>query len=134
MPKTAEELLAKARRHIDRLTPEQTLEAMHAGAVLVDTRTESDRRNEGTIAGAVAVADSVLEWRADPADDAADPRLTTGARLIVMCNDGYSSSFKADHLRKLGHRHPADVIGGYRAWKLLGLPVEEYRADHEPGH
>ncbi len=125
MPKTADELLAKARRHIDRMTPEQALSATRDGAILVDTRSETDRQNEGTVPGSIAVANSVLEWRADPAGDATDQRLVTGAQLIVICNDGYSSSFKADHLRKLGHEHAADVIGGYRAWKNAGLPTTE---------
>lgn len=124
-PMTADDLLEEARRSIERLTPEEALAATRTGAVLVDTRTVHDRQNEGIVPGSVAIANSVLEWRADPFGDAADERLVTGAQLVVMCNDGYSSSFKAYHLARMGHRNPADVIGGFRAWKAAGLPVAE---------
>ena len=66
-----------------------------------------------------------MEWRADPSSEAPDSRLADfDIDLIVVCNDGYSSSLAADSLRQLGHATAADVIGGYRGWVAEGLPTE----------
>ena len=38
-------------------------------------------------------------------------------RLIVVCNEGYSSSLAAATLRELGLARATDLIGGYQAWR-----------------
>ena len=45
--------------------------------------------------------------------------------VILMCADGFSSSFAALSLRELGFRRATDLIGGFSAWKAEGLPVRE---------
>ena len=63
--------------------------------------------------------------RADPESDARDERIAyLDARLILMCNDGYSSSLAAFNLNRMGFGRVADVVGGYRAWAKAGLPTE----------
>ncbi len=120
-----EDLLREARARIDRLEPAQAQREIATGAVLVDTRCGDDRRSEGTVHGAVHVPRTVLEWRADPASDACDERIANlDARLIIMCNDGYSSSLAAANLRRMGFHRVADLAGGYRAWAKAGLPTE----------
>jgi rhodanese-related sulfurtransferase len=121
---TIDDLLREARGQIDRVTPEQAAREIDSGAVLVDTRCSEDRAREGTIAHAVHVPRTLLEWRADPACDHCDPRIAKpGARLIVVCNDGYSSSLAAASLKRLGFLRAADLIGGYRGWVTAGLPT-----------
>jgi rhodanese-related sulfurtransferase len=123
--KTAADLLAEARAGLRRLGPQEAAAALAEGAILVDTRENDDRRAEGVIPGSVHVPLSVLEWRADPASESHDPRLGGLDRpLVVICNDGYSSSLAAARLRKLGFEHVADLVGGFRAWKAAGLPVD----------
>ena len=117
--------LTRARRRIVRYTPEDAHAAVAHGALIVDIRCEDDRRREGLIPGAVHVPRSVLEWRCDPESETANRRLADlDQRLIVVCNDGYSSSLAADSLRDLGFQQAGDVTGGYRAWVKAGLPVE----------
>jgi rhodanese-related sulfurtransferase len=66
----------------------------------------------------------VLEWRLDPQSDARLPQATGhDVEVIVLCNEGYTSSVAADSLRELGLIRSGDVIGGYRAWAAAGLPV-----------
>jgi rhodanese-related sulfurtransferase len=43
--------------------------------------------------------------------------------VILVCRHGHSSSLAAAHLRQLGFRDPADVVGGVEAWQAAGLPV-----------
>ncbi len=121
--RTSAELLAEARSRIDRLDPAEA--SVRSGLVFVDTRDSGDRSREGVIPGSVWVPRSVLEWRVDPEAERSDPRVSDpGLNLVVVCNDGYSSSLDAARLREMGFDHAADLIGGFRAWKAAGLPVE----------
>ncbi|MGZ5299910.1 MAG: rhodanese-like domain-containing protein, partial [Actinomycetota bacterium] len=45
-------------------------------------------------------------------------------RVIVLCQQGYSSSLAAARLQSLGLRRATDVIGGFEAWRDAGLPIE----------
>jgi len=47
-----------------------------------------------------------------------------GARVIIVGQEGYSSSLSAAWLRALGMRNVADVEGGFDAWRDAGLPIE----------
>jgi rhodanese-related sulfurtransferase len=43
--------------------------------------------------------------------------------LILMCDEGFQSSLAAATVSRLGLR-VTDMIGGFRAWRSAGLPVE----------
>lgn len=123
---TIDEMVDAARRRIQRLSPQEAAAAQRAGAVLVDTRDSSDRAAEGAIPDSVWHHRNVLEWRADPASALPDSRIADPSlRLIVVCNDGYSSSLAAASLVDLGFTRAGDLAGGYRAWKRAGLPTLE---------
>jgi rhodanese-related sulfurtransferase len=120
-----DEVLAAARARLHRLTPEQAAEAVRAGALLVDTRDGDVRGREGRIPGAVHAPLSVLEWRVDPDSGYQDPRLRGREdRIILICQDGYSSSLAAIRLQELGFENTTDVIGGVVAWVAAGLAIE----------
>jgi rhodanese-related sulfurtransferase len=125
--KTINDLVEDARSRIERLEPIAASEALAAGATLVDTRCEEQRRAEGVIPGAVHVPLSVLYWRLDPASGFEDPRIAgPDRRVIVMCAHGYSSSIAAATLRDLGFAEATDIVGGFEAWAEAGLPVEPF--------
>lgn len=120
-----DELLARYRSVIDRVGPDSARREAEAGAVIVDTRDTADRAAEGIIPGSVHLPLSVLLWRADPASAWSDERIAdTDRRLIIVCNDGYSSSWAAATLKELGFGDVADLDGGYRAWARAGLPID----------
>jgi rhodanese-related sulfurtransferase len=121
---TIQELLARARGRYRRLSPQQAYEAMRAGALLIDVRDGDQRRRDGTIPGALMIDRTVLEWRVDPASGAADPTIASLDRsLILICNQGYSSSLAVASLLDLGATRVTDVIGGFEGWRAAGLPV-----------
>ncbi len=123
---TIDEMVDAARRRIQRLSPQEAAAAQRAGAVLVDTRDSSDRAAEGAIPDSVWHHRNLLEWRADPASARPDVRIADPSlQLIVVCNDGYSSSLAAASLVDLGFTRAGDLAGGYRAWKRAGLPTLE---------
>jgi hypothetical protein len=53
--RTVDELLGAARARLERVTPAEAQEAMRAGAVLVDIRSEPQRRRDGTVPGSIFI-------------------------------------------------------------------------------
>ncbi|WP_018156312.1 rhodanese-like domain-containing protein [Demetria terragena] len=120
-------LLASARARYARITAEDAYAEVRDGrAVLVDTRPQAQRDAEGEVSEElkpILVERNVLEWRFDPRQQASLPEASFDARVIVMCQEGYSSSLAADALRSIGIGQATDVIGGFGAWRQAGLPV-----------
>ena len=117
-------VLDRTRRRLRRLEPAQAAAEQVAGALLVDTRTESQRNADGEIPDALVIDRTVLEWRLDPTSPSCIPEATNHTtRVIVICHEGYSSSLAAASLQRLGLVNATDVIGGFQAWKAAGLPV-----------
>ena len=124
-PRTVDELLEAARAGLHRVTPAEAATAAQNGALLVDIRPSELHGRDGTIPGALAVDRNVLEWRLDPASAHRIPEATSHDQVvIVVCDEGYTSSLAARSLQQLGLRHATDLIGGIQAWKAAGLPTE----------
>jgi len=126
--KTIDDLLREARSRLERLEPEEALAAQRAGALLIDTRSHHERARHGVIPGSLHIPLSVLEWRLDPD---ADPGYHNShidgldQRLVLVCGHGYSTSLAAARLQELGFSCATDVVGGFTAWKEIGLPVRQ---------
>ena len=109
-------LLAAVRAGVERVTADQLAAEVDAGAMVVDIRPVEQRTRDGELAGAVVVDRNVLEWRLDPT---CPHRLAEASdadrRIVVVCNEGYSSSLAAESLRRLGLRRATDLVGGYQA-------------------
>ena len=93
-------------------------QALADGALVVDIRPIHQRERDGELLGAVVIDRTVLEWRLDPSSpyrlsvsDNAD------RRIVIVCNEGYSSSLAAHMLQMLGLVNATDLIGGYQAWR-----------------
>jgi rhodanese-related sulfurtransferase len=121
---TVDELLERARRELVRVEPQQAAIEFAQGALLVDIRPADQRVEGGDIPGAAVIDRNVLEWRLDPASRWRIATVTgPDIRVIVVCNEGYSSSLAAATLKELGLVNATDVIGGFQAWKAAGLPT-----------
>lgn len=124
-PRTVDEALAEARTRLDRYDPTQAAAAMERGALVIDTRSEQQRRTDGVIPGVLVLHPNVLEWRLDPTSSARLPEATDhDVEIVLFCDEGYASSLAAARLQDLGLRRATDVDGGFQAWKRAGLPVE----------
>jgi len=121
---TVDELLAAARARLERVSPDDAAKLVADGALLVDTRPQWQRDDEGTLPDALVIERNHLEWRLDPTSDARIPQAVDHDVVwIVVCSEGYASSLAAASLQDLGLRHATDLDGGFRAWKAAGLPV-----------
>ena len=114
-------LLSAARARLHRLTPEAALHAVEHGAVVVDIRPAAQRAEHGDLPGALVVERNVLEWRFDPTSDAALRIADDDLQVIVLCQEGYTSSLAAAALQDVGVRRATDVDGGYAAWVADGV-------------
>ena len=122
--KTIDELLAQSREQLARVEPHEARDAIGAGALMIDIRSESQRAADGTVPDAIWFARNVLEWRCDPSSEAYDDRVGgLERRVIVMCDGGYASSLAAVTLQQLGFSGATDLAGGFQAWRAAGLPV-----------
>jgi rhodanese-related sulfurtransferase len=122
-PASIDDVLARARDRLDRLSPREAAAAQVAGALLVDIRPEHNRRIEGELPAALVIERIHLEWRLDPASEACLPEASYDAHVVVVCNEGYASSLAAASLQQLGIGRATDLVGGFRAWRAAGLPT-----------
>ena len=125
MPRrTIADVLADAQARLRRLTPSEAQTAVANGWTLVDTRSPDAVARDGAIPGALQLPLSVLEWRVDPASETHLAALSGREdRMVLLCQDGYSSSLAAIRLHEIGFANTTDVIGGFVAWVDAGLPT-----------
>ena len=123
-------LLEQARAGVRRLDPHETRNAVAAGALLIDTRTDRQRARQGELPGAIVIDRTVLESRLDPRSASRIPEATGhDLTVVVVCRQGYSSSLAAASLRAIGLHRATDLAGGVEAWLEAGLPMSPGPAD-----
>ena len=122
-PPSIDDLLARARSGLQRVSPDEAAEAARTGALLVDIRPVGLREADGEIPGALVIDRNVLEWRLAPESDHRIPEVGAEKIVIIVCDEGYASSLAAATLQELGLPRATDLIGGFQAWRERGLPV-----------
>ncbi len=124
---TVNELLAEARRGLRRFTPSElaaSLESAPDPPLVIDIRDRDDRERTGMIPGSVSIPLLVLEWRCDPTSGHSHPAVQSlDQPLVTVCNEGYTSSFAAASLQRLGFEQAADLEGGVEGWGASGRPL-----------
>ena len=112
-----DEILSRARATLDRVPPERLADEQAHGALVVDIRPVEQRLRDGQLPGAIVIDRNVLEWRLDPSSEHRIDRVTGyDDRIVIVCNEGYSSSLAAATLQEIGLHRATDLIGGYQAW------------------
>jgi rhodanese-related sulfurtransferase len=115
--------LGDARSRLARIDPNELEAEMNSGALVVDIRPVEQRRRDGALPGALVIDRNVLEWRLDPMSPHRINEVTGhDQRIILVCNEGYSSSLAAATLQDLGLHRATDLIGGYQQWLNRSRP------------
>jgi rhodanese-related sulfurtransferase len=121
-----DDLLDDSRSRLVRVTARAAYqEVLYGRAVLVDIRPQEQREQEGRVhpdLSPVVIERNVLEWRLDPRHRSSLPMADLGLRVILICQEGYTSSLAADMLLRMGIHRSTDIIGGFAAWRTAGLP------------
>jgi rhodanese-related sulfurtransferase len=115
-------VLTAARARLTRVSPSADLLTAD-NTLIVDVRPQHNRVADGEIPGSVVIERIVLEWRLDPRGEHRIAGFDADTRVIVMCNEGYSSSLAARDLQAVGLANATDLVGGFRAWRDAGLPI-----------
>jgi rhodanese-related sulfurtransferase len=110
-----DQLLSNARFGLERVGVGELSGEVAAGALVVDIRPLDQRQRDGALSGALVIDRNVLEWRLAPSSRFRLVDLDTDQRVIIVCNEGYSSSLAAATLQELGLARATDLIGGFQA-------------------
>jgi rhodanese-related sulfurtransferase len=116
-PRTAAQLVAEARQHIENLTPAQVAAELFAGSpLLVDLREPDERARNGVLPGAVPAPRGMLEFYADPTSPYHRAEFDPARRTILYCASGGRSALAVATLRRLGYARVAHLDGGFKEW------------------
>jgi len=129
-PKSAAEMVAEAKGHVENLTPEQVAaELGGADVTLIDIREDDERVQNGAIPGAVRAPRGMLEFWADPTSPYHREEFDPARRTVLYCASGGRSALAAETLQRMGYTNVAHLDGGIKAWKEGGKTVEEIRPE-----
>jgi rhodanese-related sulfurtransferase len=124
-----DDLLDDSRSRLSRVSARAAFqEVLFGRATLVDIRPQAQREQEGEVHPDLAplvIERNVLEWRLDPRHPSCLPIADFGLRVILLCQEGYTSSLAADMLLRLGIHRATDIIDGFAAWRGAGLPCRD---------
>jgi rhodanese-related sulfurtransferase len=128
---TLEELLTETRQRLRRVEARELAALIEQpGVIVLDTRTPTDRATYGCIPGSIHTPRTVLEWRVALDAPLRIPQITNHDQLlVVVCNEGFSSSLAAASLQLLGFHRATDLVGGVMAWVDAQLPIEAPQLD-----
>ncbi len=107
--------VAAVRRRYRQVEPEGLDREVAGGALVVDIRPVSQRARDGALLGSVVIDRNVLEWRLDPTSPHRIAGATPDRRVVIVCNEGFSSTLAVGTLLDLGLADVTDLRGGFQA-------------------
>ena len=112
-----EKLVADAKKNITEISPGDAAAKSKSGnAVIIDVR-DKDEWDEGHIPGAIHMSRGTIEL--DIEEKVPDPN----AMIICHCGGGGRGALATDSLQKMGYKNVRNMAGGFKAWKVIGLPT-----------
>lgn len=118
--KTAHDLVAAAKAHVQEVALAQAEQAIRDADVLVDVR-EADEYAAGHLAGAVHISRGMLEFKfsANPALQSRD------LKIVLYCKTSGRAALAAAALHDMGYLNVQSIAGGFDAWVAAGKPVAQ---------
>lgn len=86
-----------------------------SGVIPVDVRGQSSRDRDGVLSGAIAIDATEILRRLLPGTAESLASAGTGARWLLVSDDGYEAEWLAWHLQARGIDGAVFVVGGFRA-------------------
>ena len=112
-----EKLVADARKNITEISPHDAAAKLKSGeAVMIDVR-DKDEWEEGHIPGATHLSRGTVEL------DIEEKVPDLHSMIICHCGGGGRSALAAESLQKMGYKNVRSMAGGFKAWKVAGLPT-----------
>jgi rhodanese-related sulfurtransferase len=101
--------------------------------VLVDLRDPRERERDGTVPGTFNVTRGMLEFWIDPASPYYKEKFGEDKTFVFFCAGGLRSALATKTAQDMGLKPVAHVLGGFKAWKEAGGPVEGGAGAAKPG-
>lgn len=118
-------LVEEARRDIEELTAKEAIElAKSPDVVLVDIRDPRELEREGKIPGAFHATRGMLEFWVDPDSPYFKPIFGQDKKFVFFCAGGMRSVLATKAVQDMGLKPVAHIIGGFKAWKEAGGPID----------
>ncbi|MCF8160859.1 MAG: sulfurtransferase [Polaromonas sp.] len=116
--KTAHDLVAAAKAHVQEIPVADAEQAIREADVLVDVR-EADEFVAGHLPGAVHISRGMLEFKfsANPALQARD------LNILLYCKTSGRAALAAATLHDMGYLNVRSIAGGYDGWAAAGKAV-----------
>lgn len=113
------DVVSEAKRRVKEVTAAEVQARLGRGDALnvIDVREESEW-TQGHARNAIHLSKGVIERDIEKRFPASD------TELVLYCGGGSRSALAADNLQKMGYHNVTSLIGGFRAWREAGLPVE----------
>lgn len=111
------ELVAKADREVESLSPAEVNEQReNAGVLLVDLRDVRELHREGKIPGSVHVPRGMLEFWIDPDCPYYKSFFDDAEKIIFYCNKGWRSALATQTAQQMGLENVWHMSGGFEQW------------------
>ena len=118
-------MLETAKREIEELEAADAVKlAGRDDVVLVDLRDPRELEREGKVTGAFHCPRGMLEFWIDPESPYHKPQFAQDAKFVFFCAGGWRSALAAKTAKDMGLKPVAHILGGFKAWKDAGGPVE----------
>jgi rhodanese-related sulfurtransferase len=123
--KAAKDMVAAANAAVETISVDEAEKLVGQGDVqFVDVR-EPAEWEKGHVPGAVHVVRGLLEFKADPSNEAYhEKRLDPSRKLVVYCASGGRSALAAKTLKDMGYPNVVNMLGGFTAWSQGGKKSE----------
>ena len=119
------QLLSEANQVVLTYTPtEAKILLSDESVVFVDVRDAPELELEGKIPGALHASRGMLEFLVDPESPFHIPLFASGKKFLFYCASGGRSALAAQRMQEMGLGAVASIVGGLKAWREAGLPVE----------
>lgn len=116
--KTAQDLVATAKKEIQEVSLIDADDAIKQADVLVDVR-ESDEYHASHIPGAINISRGMLEFKFSN-----DPALENrNLNIVCYCKTSGRAALSAKALKEMGYCNVCSIEGGFDAWKEAEKPV-----------
>src|SRR5687768_14684207 len=116
-PNRFQRLVQDAKARITEISAPDAAQEIERGALLIDVR-EPEEWQQGHAPAAIHMPRGTIELNIEERA----PELDTP--IICHCGGGSRSALVAESLQRMGYTNVKSLAGGFKAWKLAGLPVD----------
>lgn len=124
MSLTVSKLMAEANAVVPFIDPDEALELLTKGALLLDVRDAPEVEKTGLAQGAHHVSRGMLEFRADPGTPFHDKAFDPGRPIVLYCASGGRAALAGKVLIEMGYAKVYN-LGGFKDWAESGGAVQQ---------